>query len=123
MLLSNKYNFLFVHIAKTGGTSVRAALQPLRWHDPAYYPMWLCSKLSGLMGHRIRWRPGWMTRAGLRYGRPGPELSSAKPHLPQYLVDQLAAIVGRGVARLGQRQVARQHRTRLEAGILVQRRP
>lgn len=53
MLLSNKYNFLFVHIAKTGGTSVRAALQPLRWHDPAYYPMWLCSKLSGLMGHRI----------------------------------------------------------------------
>jgi len=53
MLLSNKYNFLFVHIAKTGGTSVRAALAPLRWRDPGYYPMWLCSKISRLMGHRI----------------------------------------------------------------------
>ena len=26
MLLNNRYQFLFVHIAKTGGTSVRAAL-------------------------------------------------------------------------------------------------
>ena len=32
MLLSIKYNFLFVHIAKTGGTSVRDALQPLRYN-------------------------------------------------------------------------------------------
>jgi hypothetical protein len=53
MLLSLKYNFLFVHIAKTGGTSVRAALQRLRWQDPWYYPMWLCSRLSHLSGHRI----------------------------------------------------------------------
>ena len=45
MLLSIKYNFLFVHIAKTGGTSVRAALQPLRWRDPWYYPQFLCSRL------------------------------------------------------------------------------
>ncbi len=53
MLLSIKYNFLFVHVAKTGGTSVRSALQPLRWRDPWYYPMFVCSKLSGLTGHRI----------------------------------------------------------------------
>jgi hypothetical protein len=53
MLLSIKYNFLFVHIAKTGGTSVRSALQPLRWRDPWYYPMFLCSRLSHLSGHRI----------------------------------------------------------------------
>jgi hypothetical protein len=53
MLLSIKYNFLFVHIAKTGGTSVRAALQPLRWHDPWYYAQFLCSRLSHLSGHRI----------------------------------------------------------------------
>jgi len=53
MLLSNKYKFLFVHIAKTGGTSVRAALSPYRWRDPAYYPMWLCSKISRMTGHRI----------------------------------------------------------------------
>jgi hypothetical protein len=53
MLLSLKYRFLFVHIAKTGGTSVRAALQPLRWRDPWYYPMWVCSKFSGISGHRL----------------------------------------------------------------------
>lgn len=53
MLLSIKYNFLFVHIAKTGGTSVRAALQTLRWGDPWYYPMYICSRFSSLSGHRI----------------------------------------------------------------------
>lgn len=53
MLLSPKYRFLFVHIAKTGGTSVRAALEGLRWRDPWYYPMFLCSRLSHLSGHRI----------------------------------------------------------------------
>lgn len=53
MLLSIKYKFLFVHIAKTGGTSVRTALQPLRWRDPWYYPMFLCSRFSHMSGHRI----------------------------------------------------------------------
>ena len=53
MLLSIKYNFLFVHIAKTGGTSVRAALQPLRWRDPWYYAQFICSRLSHASGHRI----------------------------------------------------------------------
>lgn len=53
MLLSNRYNFLFVHIAKTGGTSVRAALNPLRWRDPMYLPQFICSKLSHLTGHRL----------------------------------------------------------------------
>ncbi|HPE59381.1 MAG: sulfotransferase family 2 domain-containing protein [Thiothrix sp.] len=53
MLLSHRYNFLFVHIAKTGGTSVRAALSPLRWRDPMYYLMWPCHRLSGLTGHRL----------------------------------------------------------------------
>jgi len=53
MLLSVKHRFLFVHIAKTGGTSVRASLQRLRWRDPWYWPMFLCSRLSHLSGHRI----------------------------------------------------------------------
>jgi hypothetical protein len=52
MLLSLRHRFLFVHIAKTGGTSVRAALQGLRWRDPWYWPMFLCSRLSRLSGHR-----------------------------------------------------------------------
>lgn len=33
MLISHHYRFLFVHIAKTGGTSVRAALKRYRWMD------------------------------------------------------------------------------------------
>ena len=53
MLLSPKYRFLFVHIAKTGGTSVRAALAPLRWRDPLYIPQFIASRLSHLTGHRI----------------------------------------------------------------------
>ncbi|MFD2112248.1 sulfotransferase family 2 domain-containing protein [Thiorhodococcus fuscus] len=53
MLLSPKYRFLFVHIAKTGGTSVRKALEGMRWRDPWYYPMFLCSRFSHLSGHRI----------------------------------------------------------------------
>ena len=53
MLLSNKYKFLFVHIAKTGGTSVRAALAPLRWKDPLYIPQFVASRFSHWTGHRI----------------------------------------------------------------------
>ena len=53
MILSNRYNFLYVHIAKTGGTSVRAALKSLQWRDPYYLAQWICSRLSGLTGHRI----------------------------------------------------------------------
>jgi hypothetical protein len=53
MLLSIKHNFLFVHVAKTGGTSVRDALQPLRWRDPWYYAQGLCHRLNELSGDRI----------------------------------------------------------------------
>jgi hypothetical protein len=52
MLLSHRYRFLFVHIAKTGGTSVRAAFNRLRWQDPMYYLTWPCHRLSHLTGHR-----------------------------------------------------------------------
>ncbi len=53
MLLSRRYQFLFVHIAKTGGTSVRNALQRYRWRDPYYLPQWIASKLSGAAGHTL----------------------------------------------------------------------
>jgi hypothetical protein len=53
MLLSLKYNFLFIHIAKTGGTSVRAAFNAYKWRDPYQILQALCSRVSGLSGHRI----------------------------------------------------------------------
>ncbi len=78
MLLSIKYNFLFVHIAKTGGTSVRAALQPLRWRDPWYYPQFLCSRFSHLSGHRI----------GTKFPRHS-RIIAAKEMLPEAFFNQL----------------------------------
>jgi hypothetical protein len=53
MLLSVRYNFLFVHIAKTAGTSVRSTLERYRRRDPYYLPQFLCSRISHLTGHRI----------------------------------------------------------------------
>ncbi len=78
MLLSVKYNFLFVHIAKTGGTSVRAALAPLRWRDPMYIPQFIASRLSHATGHRIASKLP-------RHAR----IIAAKEMLPQELFESL----------------------------------
>ncbi|MCB1759277.1 MAG: sulfotransferase family 2 domain-containing protein [Gammaproteobacteria bacterium] len=78
MLLSPKYNFLFVHIAKTGGTSVRAALQSLRWRDPWYYAQFVCSRFSHASGHRI----------GSKFPRHS-RIVAAKEMLPEEFFRQL----------------------------------
>lgn len=78
MLLSHKYKFLFVHIAKTGGTSVRAALNPLRWRDPNYYLSFPAHKLSGLVGHRL----------GMKFPRHA-HIIAAKEMLPELYFDSL----------------------------------
>ena len=82
MLLSLRYNFLFVHTAKTGGTSVRDALQPLRYRDPHYPVQWLCSRLSGLSGHRL----------GIKFPRHA-KIIAAKEMLPHELFAQLFKFV------------------------------
>lgn len=53
MLLSNRYNFLFIHIAKTGGSSIRSALNAFCWKDPFQLPAFISHRLSHLTGHRI----------------------------------------------------------------------
>ena len=53
MLICHRHHFLFVHIAKTAGTSVRSTLNRLRWRDPYFIPQFICSRISGLTGHRI----------------------------------------------------------------------
>ena len=78
MLLSLRYRFLFVHTAKTGGTSVRAALGRYKWTDPWRLPLFLCSRLSALSGHRL----------GIKFPRHAKAIA-AQEMLPRELYDSL----------------------------------
>jgi hypothetical protein len=53
MLLSLRRNYLFVHIAKTGGSSIRSALAADRWRDPWHWAYAICGRISHLSGHRL----------------------------------------------------------------------
>ena len=78
MLLSHRYNFLFVHIAKTGGTSARKALSHHKWRDPYRLPMWLCSRMSGMSNHKL----------GCKFPRHS-KIIAAQEMLPKPFFDQL----------------------------------
>jgi len=78
MLVSYKYKFLFVHIAKTGGTSVRAALEREKWKDPYRIMLFLCSRMSHLTKHRL----------GVKFPRHAKAIA-AKEMLPRELFDEL----------------------------------
>jgi hypothetical protein len=46
MFLSPRHKILFVHIPKTGGTSIRSALKRLQWTDPYAVPIHLVNGLT-----------------------------------------------------------------------------
>jgi hypothetical protein len=78
LLLSLRYKFLFVHIAKTGGTSIRATLNRYRWRDPYYLPQLICSRVSHLTGHRL----------GCKFPRHA-KIVAAQEMLPRELFESL----------------------------------
>ena len=110
MLLSVKYNFLFVHIAKTGGTSVRAALAPLRWRDPLFVPQFIASRLSHMTGHRIASK---LPRHS--------KIIAAKEMLPHELFDKLFKFAF--VRNPWDLQVSSWHHLRRERPLLVENIP
>lgn len=78
MLLSVKYNFLFVHTAKTGGTSIRAALSRYRYAGRYGIPAFIVHKLDQLTGHYI----------GAKFPRHAKAIA-AREMLPRELYDRL----------------------------------
>jgi hypothetical protein len=78
VFISYRHKFLFVHIAKTGGTSVRAALGSEKWKDIYRIPLFICSRLSALTGHRL----------GVKFPRHA-KIIAAKEMLPRELFDEL----------------------------------
>ncbi len=53
MLISYKYRFIFVHIAKTGGTSIRSALTPLLLKDPYRWLQYVFNRISDVTHHKL----------------------------------------------------------------------
>ncbi len=78
MLLSYPDRYLFVHLAKTGGTSVRAALSRRRWRDPLFWNSYVCHRISSISKHRI----------GCKIPRHAPVVT-AKEMLPPLLFNEL----------------------------------
>ncbi|RFA30109.1 sulfotransferase [Alkalilimnicola ehrlichii] len=82
MLLSLRYRFLFVHIAKTGGTSVRTALSRYRYNGRYGMLAFAADKLDQLSGHRI----------GAKFPRHAKAIA-AKEMLPREVYEQLFKFV------------------------------
>jgi hypothetical protein len=84
MLISYSHNFLFVHVAKTGGTSIRSALRQYRWSRRYAAPMALCSLFSQMTRPRHK--------LGIKFPRHAKAIA-AKEMLPAQVYDQLFKFV------------------------------
>ncbi len=83
-MISYSRKFLFVHIAKTGGTSVRAALRRYRWGSWYTLPLWLASQIDQLSRPRHK--------LGLKFPRHAKAIA-AKEMLPQEVFEKLFKFV------------------------------
>ena len=52
MFLSPRHKILFIHIAKTGGSSIRSALKRLHWSDPYAVPLVLVNNLTRALKYK-----------------------------------------------------------------------
>jgi len=84
MLISYSHNFLFVHIAKTGGTSVRTALRPYRWSARYTAPLLFCSLLSQMTRPRHK--------LGIKFPRHAKAIA-AKEMLPEEIYNKFFKFV------------------------------
>lgn len=84
MLISHTHNFLFVHIAKTGGTSVRAALRGYRWSGRYAPALFLASMISQMTRPRHR--------LGVKFPRHAKAIA-AKEMIPAEIFDALFKFV------------------------------
>jgi len=84
MLISYSHNFLFVHIAKTGGTSVRTALRPYRWAARYTVPLLFCSLFSQMTRPRHK--------LGIKFPRHAKAIA-AKEMLPEEVYRQFFKFV------------------------------
>lgn len=84
MLISHSHNFLFVHIAKTGGTSVRAALRGYRGAPRYAIPLFLCSMFSQMTRPRHK--------LGIKFPRHAKAIA-AKEMLPAEVYDGMFKFV------------------------------
>ncbi len=84
MLISHTHNFLFVHIAKTGGTSVRAALRRYRWSGRYAPALFVASMISQMTRPRHR--------LGVKFPRHAKAIA-AQEMLPAEVFDALFKFV------------------------------
>ena len=77
MLVSPRYGYIFAHIAKTGGTSVRSVLAARRRHEPSYWATWLSDRLSRGFGHRL----------GIKIPRHAPAIVAREMLPPQMFAE------------------------------------
>ena len=84
MLISHRHNFLFVHIAKTGGTSVRAALRRYRWSGRYGPALFVASMISQATRPRHR--------LGVKFPRHA-KVIAAQEMLPAEVFDALFKFV------------------------------